>query len=36
MCIIVWMKVRMYIQVDNTDIGCLVHFLVWMELGHTK
>ena len=21
------------VQVDNTDIGCSDHFLVWMELG---
>ena len=23
------------VHVDNTDIGCSDHFLVWMELGRT-
>ena len=21
------------VQIDNTDIGCSDHFLIWMELG---
>ena len=29
------MAVSGNVHVDNTDIGCSDHFLVWMELGRT-
>ena len=29
------MAVSGNVRVDNTDIGCSDHFLVWMELGRT-
>ena len=29
------MAVSGNVHVDNTDIGCSNHFLVWMELGRT-
>ena len=29
------MTVSGNVHVDNTDIGCSDHFLVWMELGRT-